>query len=126
MHRLATINDLFTIQEIESTVRIQPVGPVGADGRLSDWRNPSQSGHVKYKRIKSRRGPMKALVEVEHSILIASWHMLTNSELYTDPGPDYFVKRRPTQTQAQARARAIHQLESLGCTATLEPLKMAR
>ena len=66
---------------------------------------------------------MKALVAVEHSILIASWHMLTNSELYTDPGPDYFLKRRPTQTQA--RARAIHQLESLGYTVTLEPLKMA-
>ena len=64
---------------------------------------------------------MKALVAVEHSILIASWHMLTNGELYTDPGPDYFVKRRPTQTQA----RAIHQLESLGYTVTLESLKMA-
>ena len=64
--------------------------------------NPSISGH-------------------QHSILIVSWHMLTNGELYTDPGPDYFVKRRPTQTQA----RAIHQLESLGYTVTLEPLKMA-
>ena len=76
---------------------------------------------AKYRRIKSRRGPMKALVAVEHSTLIASWHMLTNNDLYTDPGPDYFVKRRPTQTQA----RAIHQLESLGYTVTMEPLKMA-
>ena len=76
---------------------------------------------AKYRRIKSRRGPMKAVAALEHSILIASWHMLTNSELYTDPGPDYFVKRCPTQTQA----RAIHQLESLGYTVTLESLKMA-
>ena len=88
---------------------------------LSITRSKTTYLGAKYRRIKSRRGPMKALVAVEHSILIASWHMLTNSELYTDPGPDYFVKRRPTQTQA----RAIHQLESLGYTVTLEPLKMA-
>ena len=76
---------------------------------------------AKYRRIKSRRGPMKALVAVEHSILIATWNMLTHGELYTDPGPDYFAKLRPGQTQT----RAIKQLESLGYTVTLEPLKMA-
>ena len=81
----------------------------------------SGSPRVKYKRIAAKRGPIKAVVALEHNILTAVWHMLTNSELYTDPGPDYFLKRRPTQTQA----RAIHQLESLGYTVTLEPLKMA-
>ena len=55
MHRLATINDLFTIQEIESTVQIQPVG---ADDRLSDWRNPSQSGHAMVKSIRGTLGPV--------------------------------------------------------------------
>jgi transposase len=43
--------------------------------------------------------------------------MLTNGEIYTDPGPDYFIRQRPAQTQI----RAIHQLEALGYTVTLEP-----
>jgi transposase len=47
---------------------------------------------AKYRRIKSRRGPMKALVGVEHSILTAVWHLLTTGEVYRDPGPDYFAK----------------------------------
>ena len=72
---------------------------------------------AKYRRIKSRRGPMKALVAVEHSILTAAWHMLTTGEFYRDPGPDYFAKRQPART----RARAVQQLEELGYTVTLEP-----
>ena len=31
-------------------------------------------------RIATRRGPMRALVAVEHSMLIAVWHMLTTGE----------------------------------------------
>ena len=56
-----------------------------------------------------------------HSILVAAWNMLTHGEFYNDPGPDYFVKLRPGQT----KTRAVHQLEALGYTVTLEPLKMA-
>ena len=44
---------------------------------------------AKYRRIAARRGPMKALVAVEHSILTAIWNMLTNGEFYRDPGADY-------------------------------------
>ena len=72
---------------------------------------------AKYRRIKSRRGPMKALVAVEHSILTAAWHMLTTGEVYRDPGPDYFIKRQPASTPA----RVVQQLEELGYTVTLEP-----
>jgi transposase len=73
---------------------------------------------AKYRRILSRRGPMKALVAVEHAMLIAAWHMLTTGELYNDPGADYFTKHTPART----KARALGQLESLGYQVTLEPL----
>lgn len=72
---------------------------------------------AKYRRLAARRGPMKALVAVEHAILIAVWNMLTTGELYKDPGPDYFAKLQPAKT----RARAINQLQALGYTVTLEP-----
>jgi transposase len=73
---------------------------------------------AKYKRIAARRGPMKALVAVEHSILVAVWNMLTNGDFYRDPGADYFTRRIPAKT----KARAISQLEALGYRVTLQPL----
>ena len=73
---------------------------------------------AKYKRIAARRGPMKALVAVEHAMLVAAWNMLRNGEFYRDPGADYYTRRVPAKT----RARAIGQLESLGYRVTLQPL----
>lgn len=37
-----------------------------------------------------KSGPMKALVAVRHTMLVAAWNMLTNGDLYRDPGADYF------------------------------------
>lgn len=72
---------------------------------------------AKYRRIATRRGPMRALV-VEHAMLTAAWHILTTGELYRDPGPDYFTQHSP----AKDKARAISQLESLGYTVSMQPL----
>jgi len=72
----------------------------------------------KYKRIAARRGPMKAVVALEHSILVATWNMHTNGEFYRDPGADYFARRIPAKT----KARAIGQLEALGYRVSLQPI----
>lgn len=88
---------------------------------LSATRSKKTYFSAKYKRIAARRGPMRALVAVERAMLIAIWHMLSTGELYQDPGPDYFTRRAPTKT----KARAIHQLEALGYTVELQPLKKA-
>jgi transposase len=73
---------------------------------------------AKYRRIAVRRGPMRALVAVQHSILTAAWHMLTNGDFYQDPGADYFNVNHPAKT----KARAISQLEALGFRVSLQPL----
>jgi len=72
---------------------------------------------VKYKRIAARRGPIKAVVAIEHVILTATWHMLVNGEVYQDPGADYYLQRDPQQ----AKAKALRQLKSLGFDVTLTP-----
>lgn len=36
----------------------------------------------RYKRLAARRGPMRALVAIEHSLIIAIWHILTRTEPY--------------------------------------------
>ena len=73
---------------------------------------------AKYRRIASRRGPVKAIVAVEHAILIAIWNMLTNGTLYTDAGGDFYTKLHPDK----AKQRALDQLRKVGYTVTLNPL----
>jgi transposase len=71
---------------------------------------------AKYRRIASRRGPMKAIVAVEHAMLIAIWHMANTGVLYDDPGPDFYTRLRPER----AKQRAIKQLTSMGYRVTLD------
>ncbi|MEV1069810.1 hypothetical protein [Streptomyces sp. NPDC050263] len=50
---------------------------------------------ARYKRLTSRRGPIKALVAVEHSIIIAVWHMLSDNVPYHDLDGDHFARQDP-------------------------------
>jgi hypothetical protein len=68
--------------------------------------------------IAARRGPIKAVVAIEHTILIAVWHMLRNGEAYADPGADYYTKMDPQK----AKNRAIRQLQSLGYEVVITPV----
>ena len=72
--------------------------------------------HAKYRRIAARRGPLRAIVALEHSVLITIWHMGTTGTHYQDPGPDYYTRYHPDR----ARNRAIHQLEALGYHVTID------
>jgi transposase len=71
---------------------------------------------AKYRRIATRRGPMKANVAIQHAMLIAIWNMGTTGTLYNDPGGDYFTRLHPDR----AKKRAIGQLEAMGYTVTLD------
>lgn len=92
-------------------------GALGVAG-LAASRSKGTYFSVKYRRIAARRGPMKALVAIEHSMLVAGWNMLTNGDFYRDPGADHFTQRTP----AKAKARALNQLQALGYRVILEPL----
>lgn len=48
-----------------------------------------------FKRIAARRGLMKAIVAVEHSMLVAIWHMLNTGNSYHDLGGGYFTRLDP-------------------------------
>jgi transposase len=92
-------------------------GALGA-AALTAARSKNTYFSAKYKRIATRRGPMRAIVAVEHAMVIAAFNLLTNGDFYRDPGPNYYTQRQPART----RARAISQLETLGYRVTLEPL----
>jgi transposase len=76
---------------------------------------------AQYQRLRGRRGHSKAVTAVGHSILTAAWHMLTNGELYNDPGGDYFSRQDPDRTTR----RLVRQLEALGHNVTLQPQELA-
>ena len=73
---------------------------------------------VKYRRIAAKRGPIKAVVALEHNILTAVWNMLANGECYADPGADHFTKLDPLKT----KNRAVRQLQTLGYEVVITPV----
>ncbi len=75
----------------------------------------------RYRRLARRRGDKKAIIAIAHEILTATWHMLTNGELYREQGPEVISER----DAENARRRAIRQLERQGYKITLEPLAEA-
>ncbi|WP_329224003.1 transposase [Streptomyces sp. NBC_01485] len=76
---------------------------------------------ARYKRLTARRGPIKALVAVEHSIITAVWHMLHDNVPYHELGGSYFTQRDPER----AARRAVSRLNELGYRITLDPLEAA-
>jgi transposase len=76
---------------------------------------------AQYLRLKSRRGPQKAICAVAASILTAVYHMLKDGTLYHDLGSDHFQRRsKTTQTQ-----RLVTRLQHLGYAVEIKPLPTA-
>ena len=71
---------------------------------------------ARYRRITARRGPLRANVAVQRTILTAVWHMLTEDIDFNDLGPDHYDHRRPDR----AVSRAVRTLETNGYTVTLQ------
>ena len=106
---------------IKST-RTRPGNPYlkGALGiaAMSAARSHGTYFSAKYRRIASRRGPVKAIVALEHAMLIAIWNMLTTGAFYDDPGGDFYTRLNPDK----AKNRAIDQLRKMGYSVTLDTL----
>jgi transposase len=75
---------------------------------------------AQYQRLVRRLGnKQKAIVALEHSILVSVWHMLSEDTDYRDIGADHFLRRDPERE----RRRAIATLNKLGYTVTLNPIE---
>jgi transposase len=73
----------------------------------------------RYRRIARRRGKKKAIVAVGRSILVITWHLLSDpAATYTDLGPGYYDARISHNRQTRNHVR---QLEALGYAVTLSP-----
>jgi transposase len=76
---------------------------------------------ARYARLVSRMSGKKAIVAIEHSILISAWHILTDNVDYHDLGGDYFARRDPEA----AMRRIIRQANAMGYTVRFDPIQAA-
>ncbi|WP_176591635.1 MULTISPECIES: IS110 family transposase [unclassified Sphingobium] len=76
---------------------------------------------AQFNRLRSRRGPKKAICAVAAAMLTAIWHMLTNGVVHQDLGIDHFDRR---SAECKAR-RLVAQLTKLGFQVELQPIAEA-
>jgi transposase len=95
-------------------------GHLGA-AALSISRSENTYLGVKYRRIQARTGRLKAVVAIEHTLLVIIWNMLSTGEIYVDLGTDYRQTRDPDKT----RDRAIRRLQALGYDVEVTPTAAA-
>jgi transposase len=73
---------------------------------------------AQYRRLAARRGKKKAIVALEHTILVMAYHMIQRNEPYHELGGNYFDNRRPEVTAK----RLVKRLEQLGFSVALQQL----
>jgi transposase len=73
---------------------------------------------ARYRRLAARRGKNRAKLAVAHSILTATWHMITTNSPHHDLGEDHYTRHHNPDRR---RRHAITQLEQLGFYVTLTP-----
>jgi transposase len=71
---------------------------------------------AKYRRLRARRGPQKALIAVAASLLIAIYHVIRDSAEYRDLGGDHFDRLANKDLLAK---RYLRRLEKLGFHVTV-------
>ena len=73
--------------------------------------------HAQFLRLKSRRGPKKAIVAVAASMLTAAYHILRDEVPYRDLGADHFDRRDKTRLTT----RLLRRLKDLGVDVEIRP-----
>jgi len=71
---------------------------------------------AQYRRLAARRGKKRAIVALEHSILVIAFHLILRKEPYRELGGNYFDNRRPHATAH----RLVKRLEQLGFSVSLQ------
>jgi transposase len=72
---------------------------------------------AQFLRLKSRRGPKKAILAVAASIVTAAYYILKDQTTYHELGSDHFERRDKTQVTR----RLIRRLEELGLSVEVRP-----
>jgi transposase len=91
--------------------------PVLVQSAWAAVRQPDSYLRAQYLRLKSRRGPMKAIVAVAASLLTAAYHMLRDGTEYRERGAAHFTAVDKTHLAH----RLARRLQQLGYHVMLQP-----
>ena len=83
------------------------------------WAAVRRPGYLQaqFLRLKSRRGPKKAILAVAASMLCAAYHIIRDGRPYTDLGADHFTRH----DRAAIARRLIRRLNNLGLAVDVRP-----
>jgi transposase len=83
------------------------------------WAAVRRPGYLQaqFLRLKSRRGPKKAILAVAASMLCAAYHIIRDARPYQDLGADHFTRH----DRAAIARRLIRRLTNLGLTVEVRP-----
>jgi transposase len=84
--------------------------PVLVQAAFAAVRSKNTYPQAQFLRLKARRGAKKAVIAVAASILTAAYHILKDSALYADLGPDHFIRR----DKAKVLNRLVRRIKDLG------------
>jgi transposase len=73
---------------------------------------------VKYRRIQSHAGALRAVVALQHTLLVIVWNMLHDGVAYDELGIDHYDKTNPERAKKRLQRRMV----SLGFEPNLIPL----
>ena len=76
---------------------------------------------AQYRRLAGRRGKKRAIVAVDHTMLVMIYHLLKDQVDYRELGPDYLDQLQPQRLTRYL----VKRLESLGHRVILEPVNQA-
>jgi hypothetical protein len=77
---------------------------------------------ARYQRLVRRRGKQRSIVALQHTMIKAAWHMLTDDLDYHDLGGDYFTRN---DDPVKAMRRITRQANALGYTIRFDPIQAA-
>lgn len=101
-----------------SVAPARPAAATDASRRVGNRRNgcgpapKTPTSGPRYQRLAQRLGKKKAIVAIQHSILVAVRHMLTDGVDYADLGGDHFARLDPEA----AMRRIVRQANAPGFT----------
>src|ERR1035438_1424485 len=75
------------------------------EAALAATRTKDSYLQAQYQRLKPRIGHRRALGAVQHSMLVAYWHMFTTGETYRELGGAHFARRDPERLLQRPRPR---------------------
>lgn len=96
----------------------RPLRAALVEAALGASRTKKSYFRAQYLRIAAKRGKMKALVAVAHSLIVVIYHILKFGKPFQDLGADYFDRRNPVKVVNRLAKR----IANLGYSVQITPL----